>query len=82
MNKLIKITQIRSSIGRLPKHKKTLLGLGLKGINHTVYRQNTNPIKGMIKKIAYMLKIEDHKNDTIKQSIPSKKIKKIKKKIG
>lgn len=61
MNKLIKITQIRSSIGRLPKHKKTLLGLGLKGINHTVYRNNTNSIRGMINKISYMLKTEDYK---------------------
>lgn len=60
MNKLIKITQIRSSIGRLPKHKKTLLGLGLKRINHTVYRQNTNSIRGMINKISYMLRIEDY----------------------
>lgn len=59
MNKLIKITQIRSSIGRLPKHKKTLIGLGLKGINHSVFRKNTNAIRGMIKKISYMLKIEE-----------------------
>lgn len=59
MTKLIKITQLRSKIGILPKHKATLLGLGLRRINHTVFRKNTMPIRGMIKKIAYMLKIEE-----------------------
>lgn len=36
MAKTIKITQTRSAIGRLPKHKATLLGLGLRRIGHTV----------------------------------------------
>jgi ribosomal protein L30, bacterial/organelle len=36
MAKTIKITQTRSSIGRLPKHKATLVGLGLRRIGHTV----------------------------------------------
>lgn len=38
MAKTIKITQTRSAIGRLPKHKATLLGLGLRRIGHTVER--------------------------------------------
>ncbi|MCE1662961.1 50S ribosomal protein L30, partial [Enterobacter hormaechei] len=38
MAKTIKVTQIRSSIGRLPKHKATLVGLGLRRIGHTVER--------------------------------------------
>lgn len=59
MKKKIKITQIRSRIGRLPKHKATILGLGLRRINHTVIRENTPEICGMIKKISYMLKVEE-----------------------
>ncbi|CAL4325117.1 50S ribosomal protein L30 [Buchnera aphidicola (Eriosoma grossulariae)] len=55
MNKIIKITQIKSSIGRLSKHKATLIGLGLKRIGHSVYRKNTLSIQGMIKKVSYML---------------------------
>lgn len=39
MAKTIKITQTRSAIGRLPKHKATLLGLGLRRIGHTVERE-------------------------------------------
>ena len=41
MAKTIKVTQTRSSIGRLPKHKATLLGLGLRRIGHTVEREDT-----------------------------------------
>ncbi|QCI25124.1 50S ribosomal protein L30 [Buchnera aphidicola (Rhopalosiphum padi)] len=57
--KTIKITQTKSSIGRIPKHKKTLLGLGLRHIGHSVIRQDTPAIRGMIKKISYILKIKE-----------------------
>ncbi|QIQ42066.1 MAG: 50S ribosomal protein L30 [Buchnera aphidicola (Microlophium carnosum)] len=57
--KNIKITQIKSAIGRLPKHKKTLIGLGLRYIGHTVVREDTPSIQGMIKKISYLLKIQE-----------------------
>ncbi|CAL4323182.1 50S ribosomal protein L30 [Buchnera aphidicola] len=56
--KILKITQIKSSIGILPKHKATLLGLGLRFINHSVYREMTKSNLGMIKKISYLLKIK------------------------
>jgi len=57
MIKLISITQIKSSIGCLPKHKATLLGLGLRYVGHTVKRNNTPSILGMIKLLSFMLKI-------------------------
>jgi len=57
--KSLKITQIKSSIGRLPKHKKTLIGLGLRYIGHTVIREDTPSIQGMIRKIAYILKVKE-----------------------
>ncbi len=47
MAKTIKITQTRSAIGRLPKHKATLLGLGLRRIGH-VERGDTPAIRGMM----------------------------------
>ncbi|WP_261789587.1 50S ribosomal protein L30 [Buchnera aphidicola] len=59
MMKTIKITQIKSSIGRIPKHKKTLLGLGLRHIGHSVIRQDTPSIRGMIRKVSYILKIQE-----------------------
>lgn len=59
MAKTIKITQTRSSIGRVPKHKKTLVGLGLRHIGHTVERLDTPEIRGMINQVYYMVKVEE-----------------------
>ncbi|ACY49887.1 MULTISPECIES: 50S ribosomal protein L30 [Vibrio] len=55
----IKVTQTKSSIGRLPKHKATLRGLGLRKINHTVELEDTPCIRGMINKVYYMVKVEE-----------------------
>ncbi|ASK77983.1 50S ribosomal protein L30 [Paraphotobacterium marinum] len=59
MSKTVRITQIKSSIGRLPKHKATLRGLGLRKINHTVELEDTPCVRGMINQVNYMLKIEE-----------------------
>lgn len=59
MANTVKVTQIRSSIGRLPKHKATLRGLGLRRINHTVELEDTPSVRGMINKVSYMLKVEE-----------------------
>lgn len=59
MAKTIKVTQTKSSIGRLPKHKATLVGLGLRRINHTVELEDTPSIRGMINKVSYMVKVEE-----------------------
>ncbi|GHB77116.1 50S ribosomal protein L30 [Psychrosphaera saromensis] len=56
--KTIKVTQIRSSIGRLPKHKATLRGLGLRRINHTVELEDTACVRGMVNQVQYMIKVE------------------------
>ncbi|HET8816110.1 50S ribosomal protein L30 [Pseudidiomarina aestuarii] len=58
-NKTIKVTQTRSSIGRLPKHKATLRGLGLRRINHTVELEDTPAVRGMVNQVYYMVKVED-----------------------
>jgi len=57
-NKL-SVTMIKSKHGRLPNHQACLKGLGLSKINQTVEVLNTPENKGMIKKIAYMLKVEE-----------------------
>ena len=58
-NKIIKITQIKSSIGYKKEAKKTLAALGLKKLNHTVLKNDTVQIRGMINKIYYLLKVEE-----------------------
>ncbi|WP_076416799.1 50S ribosomal protein L30 [Shewanella sp. UCD-KL12] len=57
--KTFKVTQTKSSIGRLPKHRATLLGLGLRRINHTVEVEDTPSTRGMVNKVYYMVKVED-----------------------
>ena len=57
--KTVKVTQVKSSIGRLPKHKASLRGLGLRKINHTVELEDTPSVRGMINKVYYMVKVED-----------------------
>lgn len=57
--KTIKVTQTRSSIGRLPKHKATLRGLGLRRIGHTVELEDTPAVRGMVNQVIYMVKVED-----------------------
>ncbi len=59
MAKTIKITQTRSLIGRLPKHKATMTGLGLRRIGHTVEREDTPAVRGMINLVSYMVKVEE-----------------------
>jgi len=59
VEKYIKITQVKSAIGRLPKHKLTLRGLGLRRIRHTRYVKDNASNRGMINIVSYMLRIED-----------------------
>ena len=57
MAKTIKITQTRSAIGRLPKTQGNAgLGLGLRRIGHTVEREDTPAIRGMINAVSFMVK--------------------------
>jgi len=57
--KTIKITQLKSSIGRLKDHKACLRGLGLRRINHVVEVEDTPSVRGMVNKISYMIKVEE-----------------------
>lgn len=57
--KYIKVTQVKSSIGRLANHKACLTGLGLRRINHTVQVEDTPSVRGMINTINYMIRVED-----------------------
>ena len=54
----IKVTQIRSRIGAQKKQKACLSGLGLRKINNFSVLENTPAIRGMIKKVAHLVRIE------------------------
>ncbi len=57
--KELDVTLVRSKIGRLATHKACLTGLGLKRLHQTVRVADTPCNRGMLKKVAYMLKVED-----------------------
>jgi len=58
MSAMIKVTQIKSSIACPPNQKENLKGLGFKKINHTVQLQDTPAVRGMIAKVAHLVRIE------------------------
>jgi large subunit ribosomal protein L30 len=54
----IKLTLMKSGIGKTKKTRETLKGLGLTKLHKTVYLNNTAAIRGMIDKVLYMVKVE------------------------
>jgi len=56
---MIGITLTRSTIGRLKSHKACVKGLGLRKMHQKVDVEDTPSIRGMIKKIKYMLRVEE-----------------------
>ncbi|MGI6454660.1 MAG: 50S ribosomal protein L30 [bacterium] len=59
MAKQLEITLIRSTIGRVPKHRQTVKALGLKKLHKPVVVDDSPQIRGMINSINYMLKVRD-----------------------
>ena len=55
----IKVTLVRSVIGRLKSHKACVAGLGLRRMHHSVTVQDTPCNRGMINKVSYLLKVEE-----------------------
>jgi large subunit ribosomal protein L30 len=55
----LKITQVRSSIGRRWDQSATLRALGIKKMQHSVIHNDTPQIRGMINKITHLLKVEE-----------------------
>ena len=53
----LEIRQVKSGIGRLPTHRGTLRALGLKRIGHTVVHEDTPVIRGMVKKVAFLVEV-------------------------
>ena len=56
--KTIKVTLVKSPIGNNADHRATVLGLGLKKIRQTRELEDTPAVRGMINKIAYLVRVE------------------------
>ena len=55
----LKITLVKSTIGAVPKHKKTVEALGLKKVNKTVELPDNAATRGMIKQVQHLVKVEE-----------------------
>ena len=55
----LKITLVKSPIGRSEKHRKVLKGLGLGKLNRSVMRLDTPEIRGMVNSVSYMVTAEE-----------------------
>lgn len=57
--KTVKVTQIKSPIGRPGDQRATLIGLGLNKMHRTSVLEDTPSVRGMIKKVAHLIKVEE-----------------------
>ena len=56
-DKKVKVTLVKGLMGTKQDHRATVRGLGLKRRNHTVELEDTPAVRGMINKVAYLVKI-------------------------
>ncbi|MFP4416111.1 MAG: 50S ribosomal protein L30 [Chitinispirillaceae bacterium] len=59
MAKKIKITQMRSTIGRLENQKRTIKALGIKKRGQSVIKDDNSVIRGMIDAVSHLVTVED-----------------------
>ena len=56
---MLKITLVKSTIGAVPKHKKTIVALGLTKMHKTVELPDNAATRGMIKQVQHLVKVEE-----------------------
>lgn len=59
--KKVRITWVKSTIGHRQRHRRTIEALGLKRMGHSVVKEETPAVRGMIDSVSFLLKIEDEK---------------------
>ena len=56
---MLKITLVKSTLGAVPKHKKTIEALGLTKMHKTVELPDNAATRGMIKQVQHLVKVEE-----------------------
>ena len=59
VGKRVRVTLVRSVNGRLANHRACVRGLGLRRMHHSAVVEDTPCTRGMIDKVAYLLKVEE-----------------------
>lgn len=59
MAEKLKITLVKSTIGAVPKNRKTVEALGLRKLNHSVEMPDNDAVRGMIRQVSHLVKVEE-----------------------
>ena len=59
MAEKLKITLVKSTIGAVPKNRKTVVALGLNKIGKTVIMPDNKSVRGMIQNVRHLVKVEE-----------------------
>ena len=59
MANTLRIKLVKSTIGRLPKHRATVQALGLRKLHQVVEKQDNPQMRGMIHQVGYLLEVEE-----------------------
>ncbi len=59
MAEKLKITLVKSTIGAVPKNRKTVEALGLRKLNHSVEMPDNDAVRGMIRHVRHLVKVEE-----------------------
>jgi large subunit ribosomal protein L30 len=54
----LKVTQVKSGVGRPETQRRTLEGMGLRGPHKSVVLPDTDSVRGMIRKVAHLITVE------------------------
>jgi large subunit ribosomal protein L30 len=57
--KRISVTLVRSPAGAVPRHRECVRGLGLRKMHQTVVLEDTPSVRGMVKKVDYLVQVEE-----------------------
>lgn len=55
----LRVTLVRSINNTIGKHRETVRGLGLRRMHHTVELEDTPAVRGMIRKVDYLVQVEE-----------------------
>lgn len=58
-DKMLKVTLVKSTIGAVPKNRKTVESMGLRKLHHSVILPDNAATRGQIRQVGYLLKVEE-----------------------
>jgi large subunit ribosomal protein L30 len=57
--KKLKVTWVKSGIAAKSRHRATIRALGLRRLRHSVIKEDSPQVRGMIRSVSYLLRVEE-----------------------